>query len=343
MRRIARRVALPGVCIVSALWWNAGKGPGAPREAGAVIACDSRLTVKQPRMLAFGLENPRGVAYDAKAKAVWVVEGKRRLLVKYLVDEGRYEELPKEQYPCPDGPCETTDQRGVDATDCAPFVADHVRMQFVRRTERRRAGCTMEYDPWYAAAGPSGLVLAEVGGVKTLFTTEDRPWTEPPGPASALPDSVDYSRWRDKQEPRPFGEVRGQAAGGVVTTISQSVRHPSGIALAPGQDKIYVTESDADGTRWRVFENNGGAWQDAGVLGAAAAGEAAIPAFRGMAACGELVFAGGPDGLYVFLSSGAALGRVAIDDVTGVSCGESKKGKRMVYFAAGHALYGAKY
>jgi len=319
-----------------------GQSSSAANIAGKVVQCDKHLCDGGgAEVLAYGLEDPRGLAYDKARNLVLIADGERSDVVLYDIARRAY--VRNGSVPCPEGPCQAVDLRGIAMWHGNSYVAEHDRA----RIALLGAGPAADFPEDDALfAGPSGVAIDKRNSI--VFVTDDRPW---PGAAAAPTpyDVSDYTRWLDQNRPRMVGAAYAlPVAGGKVDSTSVDVfgkdlRHPSGIAISTG-GTLYVTEADQHETRWVKFKRGPDChWTRSGVLAAAKSLDGSIPAFQGIAINGDgtNIYAAGPGGLYVFQSDGTALGRVEFDGpVTGLAWGSCGDGSRdsCLYLAVAHSL-----
>jgi len=265
----------------------------------------------QAEVLETGLEDVRGVACDSKG-TIYLAEGGGQMLQFPAVQPSKDSKL--------DEP-ENADLRGLAFAGHDLLIAEHARGRVMQAGSDAVAT---------TVTGPVGL--AAISGA--LFVTDDRPW--PASGEAASFDSTDYSRWLGQASQRVFGAVwQCAAGGGACEQVANQLRHPSGIAVTSEDGPVYVAESDAHEVRWAIFaKEKEGKWQPAGALGSASADGVALPAFLGVAVDHDLVYAAGPNSLYVLSPKDGMLGRIVFDEpVSGVAANGG-----YVYLIAGHRL-----
>lgn len=307
-------------------------------QSGKVIVCDPRGVshFREPaEILAYGLEDPRGLVHDSAHQRVLIADGRRRALIWYSVTKNRYEPQAWAEQ-CPEGPCEATDQRGLALRNGAVFVAEHDRARVASYALPKEPGSPrllgeLPYYRW-PIAGPSGLAFDS--GTNMTFVTDDQPWPTEEGPKPV--DAGAYFRWLDRKQPRLFGALYSIDDSGSVSIIDAALRRPSGVAVSPDGATLYVTEADPQETRWVRFRKASGAWARAGALATQRSLDGVIPAFQGIVVSPNsgYIYAAGPGGLHVFGPGGASIARVEFDGrVTGLAWGGD-----VLYLAVAHTL-----
>lgn len=321
---------------------------------GRAVACSRRFPFKQhpqAEILEYGLQDPRGLACDKNSNRVFVSEANRALVVDWpdsISPIGSSAALPSGlQYPdpasmCPGESCANVDQRGLAISGSRLFSAEHGRQRIGLRTVPPYSPGTNENGEWLVSAssetgevqrltGPSGLTSAG----KLLFITDDGP------------RRVTTAKSVEGDQTKSTEGATGQLGGAYVCaaenclpeSIGGPLRHPTGITAVGEDGPIFVAETDSEEVRWPIFvKSSEGHWSSAGLLGSASIRNSAVPlpSFLGIAVenSGQIVFAAGPGGLYIFDRTGTVLGRILFDEpVTGVSTRGSQ-----VYLAVGHML-----
>jgi gluconolactonase len=154
-------------------------------------------------------------------------------------------------------------------------------------------------------------------------------------PPFGLPRSFD-----DPAKELPFqGVYRLRAADGALELLTDAVRAPNGLALAPGGDMLYVANADRANPVWLAFPVDG-----AGRLGAprtlfdarreVAAGLAGVPDGLEVDAAGR-IFAAAPGGVHVLLPDGTRLGTLW----TGVATGNVHVTPSALFITANDTVY----
>lgn len=343
------RAAIAGVLI--AVFWVAASAidwlltgaqahlPPWREQSGRVIACDPGGVshFREPaEILAYGLEDPRGLVWDSANQRVLIADGRRRALIWYSIAGNRYESQAWARQ-CPQGPCEAVDQRGLTLRNSSVVVAEHDRARVVSYVVPQRPGPPVALDDLppenWPFAGPSGIAFDP--RTNSTFVTDDQPWPAPAAGSKSY-DAGEYFRWLDRNQPRLFGALYLIDSSGSVSVIDSALRHPSGVAVSPDGATLYVTETDPHETRWVRFRKIGGAWARAGALATEKSLDGAIPAFQGIVVSPNsgYIYAAGPGGLHVFGPGGASIARVEFDGrVTGLAWGGN-----VLYLAVAHTL-----
>lgn len=322
-----------------------------PGLAGKVIHCNASLVLaRHAEILGYGLDDPRGLAYDSQHKRILIADGPRRRIVAYSIQDNGFEKpAPKtESDYCPEGSCGAVDVRGLAFFKDRLYAAEHERGRLGIRTIEN--GYDQEDRPDFTQQekvlrGPSGIVFDQLES--TAFVTDDLPW---PGFAKqpTIYDSADYSRWldHDKAQARLLGAVYSieinKGDGGQVTLIDANLPHPSGVALWPDGKSLYVTTCDGYQTQWVIFKKDKDQWERSGVLTTEKVTDGVVPPYQGVliGEGGRHIYAAGPGGIHVFNSAGVSLGRMEFyGRVTGLAWGfDTNSSKPYLYFAAGHTL-----
>jgi sugar lactone lactonase YvrE len=138
--------------------------------------------------------------------------------------------------------------------------------------------------------------------------------------------------------------------------VKDGLSHPVGLALSPGERRLYVADFGTEMKRWLYFEESGPTWTPAGVLWSEriakgqkrpalqdmAIGTGRIPDKKSEAPqevmkqlTREAVFAAGLDGLYIFHPDGTLMAKYVIGDtITGVTWGE----EGVLYLTSGRRI-----
>lgn len=289
---------------------------------GKKVECSPDLKLpSHAEILGYGLEDPRGLAYDAGHSRVWIADGPRRKLIAYSIAGRHFEKLPVGTLPeyCPQGSCAAVDLRGLALKKDALYVAEHDRARVAIHSldgvpdEAYKIGF-FSLDEGLLD-GPSGVAFDE--DEDTAFITDD------------------HSR------PGAVYQVEGQDHKAQL--ISKDVPNPSGVALSPDKLTLYVTTCDGQQVQWVVFRRDSirSRWQKHGILASEKMNGTSIPPYEGiLVAESGHIYAAGPGGIHVFNMAGASLGRMEfLEQVTGLTWGFDEKGvQRCIYFTAGHLL-----
>ncbi len=309
---------------------------------------------QQAEVLDYGLQNVRGLAYDAADKRLFLSEGDRSLLVgDWQADEKskavffrlRY---PDKNYMCPEERCSYADQGGLVIMEDRSYSAEDGRERITvrlysaehgrQRITVRNIGPNLGMEDVNSRLLYSSPLAADTHSVShpvgvaavdgDLFVTDDPSW---PGPPATAPSQA---------SPKPAASTPTETAGqsGAIyvcdatacTSVAGTLGHPSGVAAANINGPIFVAERSQEEIRWPIFAKPGKDWVQTGSLGSVPISNGTVPTFLGVAlfdpcnGCSDdsrkMVFAAGPGGLYVFDIRGTLLGRVTFDEpVTGLA------------------------
>jgi sugar lactone lactonase YvrE len=314
--RLAGSLIFAGLVVAASKYLNKEKSVPWAEYGGELIRCSSRFPFGESdhaEILTYGLEDPRGVAWDPVRERVLIADGSRHNIIVYSPKSGQIMSPASEGLPCPGGSCDALDLRGLTMRDKLLLVAEHDRAKIATWPLEGgvRGAITVS-----GLSGPIGI--ASRGG--DLFITDDRSW--PGDPVS------------------PFGVLYRVKPDQTAEPIDSRLVHPTGVAMSPDEGTIYVTESDAHRTRWIKFAiSSSGSWTRAGVLATAVAPDGNVPEFLGIATSGTFVFCAGPGGIYVFDSGGDSLGRIEFEGkVAGVAIGKDTQNNECLYFTVAHNL-----
>ncbi len=136
-------------------------------------------------------------------------------------------------------------------------------------------------------------------------------FTDPP---YGLPKQMD-----DPEKELDFQGVYRLNAEGEVVLLTNEFSRPNGIAFSPGENKLYVANSDPEQAIWKVFDvnkdgsiENGKIFYDATKL---VAEEKGLPDGLKVDNSGNL-FATGPGGVFIFSPSGQVMGKIRTGQAT---------------------------
>ena len=140
--------------------------------------------------------------------------------------------------------------------------------------------------------------------------------TDPP---YGLPGYMD-----DPGKEIPYQGVYKVKQDGTVILLVDSLTRPNGIGLSPDEKTLYVANSDGPAARWYAFEVSGDSLINARIFFQTDFKEEEKGAPDGLkvSKSGHL-FATGPGGVWIFDSSGKALGRIRLPEAT-ANCAFSK-------------------
>ncbi|MEZ6134461.1 MAG: SMP-30/gluconolactonase/LRE family protein [Pirellulaceae bacterium] len=121
-------------------------------------------------------------------------------------------------------------------------------------------------------------------------------------------------RFDDPMRELDFCGVYRVTPQGEVTLLTKSIERPNGIAFSPDEKTLYVAQSNPDQANWTAFSVNGnGTLGDgkeiANVTQRVKNGEPGLPDGMTVDATG-ILWASGPNGIYVMSSDGKLLGRL---------------------------------
>lgn len=344
------------VCLMTAVcyWFFSGRRVSeAGEHAGKVIAASDQCPFDEnrlPEVLSYGLEDPRGVTFDAAKKRVVMADGPRRRLVSYSIAGKGYEEFGdlksmSKSY-CPEGSPETVDLRGVAVLGGNFFIAEHNRARVAEVEPSALASDNVSAIRTAAVMeGVSGIAFgAGTTGTFAVVASAAAKTRESGNGQDATPRNADQrNKTGALYGSEPLACDKWPIDFGQLTVIAAEIAHPSGVAVS-SDGTLYVTESTRNETRWLQFKTKAAApqaWQRSGVLATVKSEGAAVPEFQGIALgkSGRLIYAAGPAGLYAFNNSGAAVGRIEfLGPVTGVAWGTDAHGESCLYVAVAHSL-----
>lgn len=301
-KRALARVLWIGVPMALLVWAAAFFNPSAVQTAdcaGNPVACIRGFNIRRATMLMTGLTGPRGVAWDERNRMVWIADGPRSQPVGY--SERSYSvRLETNSVVCLDSPCGAIDMRGIASTPDG-------KRRWARHDVNRVDGSSVDGsspEEFPLLPGPTGIFFVSAN---TLLATGDYP----AGKGSLLIVGTDQT----------------------AKVLDAQLRSPTGVAYADG--KIYVVESPLTETRWLVYRLDGDRWRRSAILGSVKRESGDPPAFEGIAAYQDLVYAAGPDGLYVFKNE-ILQGKLEMKEgVSGVAVDPGG----IVYFASDHRLF----
>ena len=140
--------------------------------------------------------------------------------------------------------------------------------------------------------------------------------TDPP---YGLPGYMD-----DPGKEIPYQGVYKVKQDGTVILLVDSLTRPNGIGLSPDEKTLYVANSDGPAARWYAFKVSGDSLINARIFFQTDFKEEEKGAPDGLkvSKSGHL-FATGPGGVWIFDSSGKALGRIRLPEAT-ANCAFSK-------------------
>lgn len=309
---------------------------------------------QQAEVVDYGLQNVRGLAYDAADKRLFLSEGDRSLLVgDWEADEKSKAVFFRLRYPdknfmCPEERCSYADQGGLVIMEDRSYSAEDGRERITvrlysaehgrQRITVRNIGPNLGMEDVNSRLLYSSPLAADTHSVShpvgvaavdgDLFVTDDPSWLGSPAtpPSQASPKAAASTPT----------ETAGQSGALYVcdttacTPVAGTLGHPSGVAAANINGPIFVAERSQKEIRWPIFAKPGKDWVQTGSLGTMPISNGTVPTFLGLAlfdpcnGCSDdsrkMVFAAGPGGLYVFDIRGTLLGRVTFDEpVTGLA------------------------
>ncbi len=157
-------------------------------------------------------------------------------------------------------------------------------------------------------------------------------FTDPP---FGLPGTFD-----DPKKELPFQGVYRVSPDGKITLLTSEIRAPNGIAFAPGEETLYITDVNPDRPAWLAFDVNKSGSISNGRVFYDAAGftktQKGAPDGMKTDKRGNL-FGAGPGGVYIFSPDGTLLGRIK----TGVPTSNVNWGNdgSVLYITADGAVY----
>jgi hypothetical protein len=336
LRQIVARMVIP-VAIAAFAAWRASSGNASAHQIGthAIVFDQARAyeflgtrSTERIRVVDFGLEDGRGIAYDRTTKRVYVADAwdtihecelERRILdaataVSCKPTPGRLPDITV----CPDGECAPVDHGGVLFDSAHLLIADAHQGRVLKRSTDRtgpteslnRTVLRRVHD--IARIGPNSYIVSE----------------------SAFP-----KRPRDDNADEPADDGRGAVhivTDGRVTPVDATFTHPVGVAyyekrLSPDvlSRRLYVADISDGVERWRYFEAADGTWKERGILWTQPLRDAEQwPPLQAMvigydSRGNEAIFAAGPDGLYLFDPIGTLIAKYALGTpVAGLAWGE---------------------
>jgi hypothetical protein len=331
---------------------------------------DGRHTAdQQAEVLDYGLQNVRGLAYDAADQRLFLSEGDRSLLVGDWEAQDKNKaayffklRYPDEKYMCPEERCGYVDQGGLAIWNYQLYSAEHGRERITVRTIGPNLGIEdvksglLHSSPLatdtHSVSHPVGV--AAVDGA--LFVTDDASWPGSPGTPPSHPSAEHPASTQTESAGRSNAMYVCDAAS--CTPIPGALTHPSGVAATSINGPVFVADADQQEIRWPILVKRGKDWIQTGSLGSVPISNGTLPTFLGVAlfdpcnGCSDdsrkMVFAAGPGGLYVFDTRGTMLGRVTFDEpVTGLALtgkevyeqrGDPVPVRYRLYLAVGHML-----
>lgn len=290
-------------------------------SGGKVIRCARSFPFEdQASIVTYGLQDPRGLAWDPQSAAVLIADGAQNEVLRYSVRTQSFGSLG---FPCLGGDCRKLDLRGIAVSQNRVFAAE------------RNLGRI-------ASPSPIGTIetlpLEEPGGIGflrdgTVVATSRLPWPAKP----SLGDVLQWGKWPGGESKTP-GALYLLRKGAPAQLVDGTLSNPTGVAISIDEMKIYVAETGLHTTRWVVFEKGAAGYERNGALTATEEGPPTA-LFEGLVADNRFLYAAGAGGLYVVDLVGTTVGRVEFDaPVSGVTQGYDNSGKRCLYFAVGHAL-----
>jgi hypothetical protein len=340
--QIAARVVLPVIALLVAVG-VAVWGAASAHEIGThAIVFDTRawntLLVdgegkSQPghriRVVDFGLEEGRGLAFRTERLADKVVEHvyvadawdaifdcelERRPIRCRDDRQTPLRRLPVTEI-CPSGECAPVEHGGMTIGGDWLYVADaHQRKVTMRNLADPRLGTRTIGDGVVrrihdvVRVASNGQVVAE----------------------SAVDDGVVLARDEKADPAETEGAVYELSDAGVRRNIEARFTHPVGLAYSSLRKRLYVVDVRGRTQTWRYFERVETTWREKGVLWSETIAHAERwPRLQSMAigtsvANEEVVFAAGPDGLYLFHADGTLLAKYLLGaPVSGLTWGRN--------------------
>ena len=139
----------------------------------------------------------------------------------------------------------------------------------------------------------------------------------------------------------PYNGVYKLDTKGKVTLLTDTITRPNGIAFLPGQKQIIIANSDGRKPYWYIYDLgsndaliNGRIFYDATQEARTGRGGP-----DGMKTDSKgTIYASGPNGIWIFDSSGTVLGKIVVSDRTS-NCSLSKD---WIYITANHRVIRVK-
>lgn len=151
-------------------------------------------------------------------------------------------------------------------------------------------------------------------------------FTDPP---YGLPRGVD-----DPGKELDFSGVYRLSVDGTLTLLTQTIGAPNGIALAPSEKTLYISDFG-----WSAFDvDDDGSLSNGRIFADLPAWARTRPGVRDGLKVDRSgnVFATGPGGIHVFAPDGTHLGSIKVDDVTNLAWGDDGS---VLYITTGSAVY----
>ncbi len=313
---------------------------------GEAEACEGGEYFKgtQAQILAYGLQDARGITVDPTGRYIYIAERDRPMLVYDTRNELLDVQARMGGSACPDGLCGDMDARDVALSRNNIFVAAHGNGTVLRRVDSCDADAfsPAAMEALYSAHSPTGIRI----GSRAIYVTDDSPVKDDckdctkkiGGSLYVIPITHDDNErqaatvapLKSKQQSSPSSrsprgatvDSEGQHTAPQPVRISEALHRPSGVLPDEANARVYVADADDEDKvlRWVIFKKEEDEWRPAGYLSSTPTGSKALPKFLGLASGNGMIFAAGPMALYAFKPDGTSMGKMVFDEpVSGVT------------------------
>jgi len=298
----------------------------------------------QAQILAYGLQDARGITTDPTGRYIYIAERNRPMLVYDTRNESLDVDARIGESACPDGLCGDMDARDVAVSRNKIFIAAHGNGKVLWRGDSCNANAysSAEMEALNSVRSPAGIRI----GSGAIYVTDDSPGddncrncakkisgslyvipiTQNDKGLQAAPAPMLKSKQPGSRSSRPSRGATensgGQQPAPKPVRVSEGLRRPSGVLPDEIHALVYVADVDDEDNlvRWVIFKKKEDGWVPSGYLSSTPTNGRPLPKFLGLASARGTIFAAGPMALYAFKPDGTSVGKMVFDEpVSGVT------------------------